>query len=154
MMKRTRSDFVHVLVVLIAATFIRRVSGVNFLKKAASTKPKVTVFGATGGLGQQACAFLNKSGMYEVQAITRNKYTLLGQMNNNPDNNFELLRGCKRILQANARVLDDALIDAVRDADHIIVSVGTTAFPTSKWKEGNNPKAACVGKWYIWSREV
>ena len=143
-MKIIRSECFHVLFVLMVAAVITETLGINFLKKT-NIKPKVTVFGATGGLGQQTCAFLNNIGKYEVQAVTRNKYNVLSQLNNNPDNNFELLRGCKRLLQANARVLDDALIDSVRDADHIIVSVGTTAFPTSKWEGGNNPKAACIG---------
>ena len=124
------------------------ISGVSFLQKTARSKPKVTIFGATGGLGQQACSILNKSGKYEIQAVTRDKFGVLGQLNNNPDNSFELLRGV-RVLQANARELDEALVESVKNADHIIISVGTTAFPTSKWEGGNNPKAACIGKYVL-----
>ena len=134
------------LLVSIAAVAVTSTSGVSFLsRKANNVRPKITVFGATGGLGQQACALLNQSGKYEVQAVTRNKYAVLGELNGGSQSNLELLRGCKRLFQADARVLDDALIDSVRSADHVIISVGTTAFPTSKWEGGNNPKAACIG---------
>ena len=105
-------------------------------------KGKVSVFGATGGLGQWSCHYLLK-GKHDVYAITRDKFAVLEALSSGSCSQFELLRGCK-LVEANARVLDEALIESVRGAKSVIISLGTTAFPTKKWEGGNRPKAACV----------
>ena len=94
---------------------------------------RVTIFGATGGLGQWCSKLLIDKG-YLVTAVTRDVKTA---------QNFELLKGSK-IFQADAKILDSSLISSVKNSDVIIISVGTTAFPTEKWKNGNDPKSACV----------
>jgi uncharacterized protein YbjT (DUF2867 family) len=92
-----------------------------------------TVFGATGGVGQLICKQLLKDG-YKVRAISRDVETA---------KKFELLTGCE-FKRADARI-PSTLIDGVMDgSDVVVISVGTTAFPTQKWKDGNDPKAACV----------
>ena len=78
-------------------------------------KGKVSVFGATGGLGQWCCKLLKDKG-YAVTAITRDLKAA---------KNFQLLKECN-FLEANARILNNDLIDSVRDSRIIIISVGTT----------------------------
>lgn len=95
----------------------------------------------SGGLGQWCCRLLVDRG-YMVNAVTRDKVSLLEKLNT-ADLTFELLRG-SNIIEADARELDNALIESVRDAKAIIISVGTTAFPSKKWENGNNPQAACI----------
>ena len=106
------------------------------------TSKKAVVFGATGGLGQWCSNYLFFGG-YDVHAVTRDKFAIIEQLNNGAKTNFELLRGCK-IVQANARVLDASLIEAVKNAECVIISVGTTAFPSKKWDGGNTPLVSCV----------
>lgn len=93
---------------------------------------KVSVFGATGGVGQLICKRLISNG-YSVKAISRDPTTAKG---------FENLNECK-ILKADARQLQSLTGDVI-DSDIFIISVGTTAFPTKKWDNGNTPKVACV----------
>jgi uncharacterized protein YbjT (DUF2867 family) len=92
----------------------------------------VTVFGASGGVGQLICSRL-KSESYKVRAITRDApRTIL----------FPMLQGCD-VVEADARV-PATLARAVKGSDVVVISVGTTAFPSSKWDGGNTPQAACV----------
>ena len=93
---------------------------------------KVSVFGATGGVGQLICKRLINDG-YSVKAISRDPTAAKG---------FENLNECK-ILKADAREIQTHIGDVI-DSDIFIISVGTTAFPTKKWNNGNTPKVACV----------
>lgn len=124
----------------------RNVHSINTAKTVKSKK--VSVFGASGGLGQWCCKLLFDKG-YDVSAITRDKLSLLSKLNETP-NDFGLLRGCK-IIQADARVVDDALAASVRGAEHVIISVGTTAFPSKKWEGGNTPTVVgpCVTNLFL-----
>lgn len=91
-----------------------------------------TVFGSTGGVGQLICKRLIDDG-YNVRAISRDIESA---------KKFELLKGCE-FKRADARV-PSSLEGVLEGSDVVVISVGTTAFPTQKWKDGNNPKAACV----------
>lgn len=103
---------------------------------------KTTIFGASGGIGQLISRKLldsnnnnNNNEINTVVAVTRNI-----------DNakKFELLNGCS-FKMADAREMDKNLIECLIDTDNIVVSLGTTAFPTSKWEGGkNNPQRANV----------
>ena len=93
---------------------------------------RATIFGASGGVGQLISKKLLNDG-YTVRAITRDIKSASA---------FELLNGCE-FVQADARQIA-TLSPTVQDSDVVIISVGTTAFPTKKWDNGNNPKAACV----------
>ena len=93
---------------------------------------RATIFGASGGVGQLISKKLLNDG-YTVRAITRDIKSASA---------FELLNGCE-FIQADARQIA-TLPPTVQDSDVVIISVGTTAFPTKKWDNGNNPKAACV----------
>jgi nucleoside-diphosphate-sugar epimerase len=92
---------------------------------------KTTVFGATGGIGQLISNKLVAGGN-SVQAVTRDLETA---------RSFPLLDGCD-FVEADAR-RPETLGPALASADNVVISVGTTAFPTKKWKGGNDPKAAC-----------
>eukprot|EP00596_Hydrurales_sp_CCMP1899_P002598 CAMPEP_0119049348 /NCGR_PEP_ID=MMETSP1177-20130426/64180_1 /TAXON_ID=2985 /ORGANISM="Ochromonas sp, Strain CCMP1899" /LENGTH=267 /DNA_ID=CAMNT_0007026445 /DNA_START=103 /DNA_END=903 /DNA_ORIENTATION=+ len=95
---------------------------------------RATVFGASGGVGQLICrTLIDTVGLESVRAISRNVDSLAA---------FELLNGCD-FIQADALQID-TLRPALSGSDYIIISVGTTAFPTKKWDNGNNPQTACV----------
>jgi uncharacterized protein YbjT (DUF2867 family) len=95
---------------------------------------KATVFGASGGVGQLICRSLKSvKGIDTVTAVSRNINSLA---------TFDLLKGCQ-FVEADA-LKTESLKPALDGADFVIISVGTTAFPTSKWKGGNTPQVACV----------
>ena len=95
---------------------------------------RVSVFGASGGVGQLICSTLRKTpGVDAVVAVSRSVDSL---------SSFELLEGCN-FIQADALKID-TLRPALSGADFVIISVGTTAFPTKKWDNGNDPQTACV----------
>lgn len=102
---------------------------------------KTTIFGATGGVGQLVAKKLldssnnSKNKLNNVIAVTRNIENA---------KKFELLQGCS-FKMADAREKNNDLIECLIDTDNIVVSLGTTAFPTSKWEGGkNNPQIANV----------
>ena len=92
----------------------------------------VTVFGATGGVGQLLCDQLVRSGC-RVRAVTRYPESATG---------FQLLSDCE-VVKADARE-PSSLPAVLADTDSVVISVGTTAFPTAKWRNGNTPEAACL----------
>lgn len=95
---------------------------------------RASVFGASGGVGQLICNTLMKTdGIDSVIAVSRSAKSLAA---------FELLNGCT-FVEADALQID-TLRPALTGADYVIISVGTTAFPTKKWDNGNDPQTACV----------
>jgi hypothetical protein len=84
---------------------------------AISSKGKVSVFGATGGLGQWCSKSLLDAG-YAVQAVTRNREKCL---------NFDLLTNCN-IIEADARVLDDSLTEGIRKLFISLFALSNTYF--------------------------
>jgi uncharacterized protein YbjT (DUF2867 family) len=106
--------------------FISIISSCNALR--------ASVFGASGGVGQLICNTLMKTdGIDSVIAVSRSAKSLAA---------FELLNGCT-FVEADALQID-TLRPALSGADYVIISVGTTAFPTKKWDNGNDPQTACV----------
>ena len=95
---------------------------------------RASVFGASGGVGQLICnKLINTAGIDSVTAISRSAASLSA---------FELLNGCN-FVEADALKID-SLRPALSGADFVVISVGTTAFPTKKWDGGNDPQTACV----------
>jgi uncharacterized protein YbjT (DUF2867 family) len=95
---------------------------------------KVAVFGASGGVGQLICRrILDTNSAKQVVAVSRDIKSL---------ERFDLLKGCD-FVEADA-LKKETLKPALSGADYVIISVGTTAFPTDKWKNGNTPKVACL----------
>jgi nucleoside-diphosphate-sugar epimerase len=91
------------------------------------------VFGASGGVGQLVCQQSIAQGL-KVQAVTRNIASA---------SVFAPLAGCT-FVEADARD-PSTLMQALQGMDAVVISIGTTAFPTSKWEDGkNNPQIACV----------
>lgn len=105
---------------------------VLFCRLATIKALKATVFGATGGVGQLICKQLLQDG-YDVSAVSRDVKAAAS---------FGNLKGCE-LLSADARI-PETLPPTLRKSDVVVISVGTTAFPTIKWYNGNDPKAACV----------
>lgn len=93
---------------------------------------RVVVFGASGGVGQLICKSLHSDG-YLITAITRDSKKLKDIPN---------VAMCD-VIEADA-LKPETILDPVHNSDIIIISVGTTAFPTSKWGNGNTPQKACL----------
>lgn len=92
---------------------------------------KVAVVGATGGVGQQVCSILKERNA-AVTAMGRQVSKL---------SSYASLEGCKLvgIEDKNPR----QLAAEFEGLDAVVISVGTTAFPTKAWDNNNNPKVAC-----------
>eukprot|EP01035_Chromulina_nebulosa_P019678 gene19678-25596_t len=91
----------------------------------------IAVFGATGGVGQLICKTLIANKL-NVNILTRDLANA---------KKFSNLKGCN-FFEGNA-LSKDSILPAIRNVDSLIISVGTTAFPTKKWDNGNNPRNAC-----------
>lgn len=93
-------------------------------------KDTVLVAGATGGVGQLLCANLLQRG-YSVRALVRNS------------DKAAAVLGQKEGLEIRVADLRSStgLQDAVSGVDAVCWAVGTTAFPSSRWRGGNGPEA-------------
>lgn len=89
----------------------------------------VLVAGATGGVGQLLSAKLLERG-YMVRALSRSKDKTRAILGDAP--NLDVVYGDMR---------DEATLDAaVQGVDAVCCCTGTTAFPSARWKGGNDPK--------------
>lgn len=92
----------------------------------------VLVVGGTGGVGQLVTKKLQSLGDYNVRVTSRDE-----------------ARGREIINDADVDVVavdliseDTASLEAsMKDVSAVVISVGTTAFPTTKWTGGNTPQA-------------
>lgn len=92
----------------------------------------VLVVGGTGGVGQLVTKKLQSLFVYNVRVTSRDE-----------------ARGRETIDDANVDVVaidliadDTAPLEAsMKDVSAVVISVGTTAFPTTKWAGGNTPQA-------------
>jgi nucleoside-diphosphate-sugar epimerase len=111
-----------------------------------SSTTTVLVIGGTSGIGQLVTKKLanDRSQNFIIRATCRNK--LRGEeilidhendssTNNNNNNNIEVVE--LDLLQNDTTQLQEVM----KDVSVVVISVGTTAFPTIKWKGGNTPKA-------------
>eukprot|EP01040_Poterioochromonas_malhamensis_P014922 gene14922-16609_t len=93
---------------------------------------KVAVIGASSGVGQLICSKLSQEGC-SVLAIGRSIDKL---------NRFPLLDRSKKFELSTKN--KGELREALNSLDSLVISVGTTAFPTKAWENGKNtPKIAC-----------
>jgi nucleoside-diphosphate-sugar epimerase len=102
--------------------------------KASAISPgdKVLVIGGTGGVGQLTVGKLQGRKSFEVRTTSRDKK-----------------RGEEVIADSDVEVFEvdlvseggSALEAAMEGVAAVVISVGTTAFPTARWKGGNTPKA-------------
>lgn len=96
-----------------------------------SSGDKVLVVGGTGGVGQLVTKKLLASG-FGVRVTSRNVEK--GEATLDDD----------RVQVTSLDLIRDdisAMTQAMQDMDAVVISVGTTAFPTMKWKDGNTPEA-------------
>jgi len=121
-------------------------------KKKSPIKPndKIVIFGATGGVGQLVTKKLSaRAGKnYQLGIAARDaaraKETLLSSNTNDDDDQaadeskFDFV---ELNLVGDDKASEAQLQKAMEGATGIVVSVGTTAFPTKRWDGGNNPKA-------------
>ena len=113
--------------------FLNRKSILTSLRASAlSPGDTVLVVGGTGGVGQLVVGKLQGRGGFAVRATSRDKH-----------------RGEEVIADQGVEVFEvdllsrdeSALNAALKGVSAVVISVGTTAFPTAKWKNGNTPKA-------------
>ena len=119
----------------------------NNAKRSVAVPKSICVFGCSGGLGQQICNSFIRQGS-NVNAVTRNveaamKYPILSNLaykkNENLKNQFSF-----HTADARDIISLTALGDALAKSSCVVISVGTTAFPSSKWENGrNSPEIAC-----------
>lgn len=93
---------------------------------------RVLVIGGTGGVGQLTVGKLQGRGGFDVRTTSRNKSRGEGVIADSNVSVFEL-----DLLSEDTTALEAAM-DGVAG---VVISVGTTAFPTARWKGGNTPKA-------------
>jgi nucleoside-diphosphate-sugar epimerase len=96
-----------------------------------------TIVGATSGVGQCIATKLQQEqpGTFMVKAVTRDVEAA---------SSFSMLENCD-FVQADAR--DTATLPAALEGTtDLIITIGTTAFPSKKWGKNkeNDPKAACL----------
>ena len=91
----------------------------------------VVVIGGTGGVGQLVTKKL-RNGKYKVRVTSRNVERAQETID---DNEVDVVS--VDLLSEDTT----ALKEAVDGAAALVISVGTTAFPTTKWAGGNTPKA-------------
>lgn len=93
---------------------------------------RVLVIGGTGGVGQLVTKKLRNSGDYNVRVTSRDV-----------SRGKEIIDDDEVEVSAVDLLADDlmALKAAMEGVSAIVVSVGTTAFPTTKWAGGNTPEA-------------
>ena len=105
---------------------------------------KIVIFGGTGGVGQlvtrKLLARANKS--YKITVIARNVESAKEVLTTSDDEDEDgELNFAQLNLVGDNKATADELKVAMDGASGIVISVGTTAFPTKKWKDGNNPRA-------------
>lgn len=99
---------------------------------AISPGDKVLVIGGTGGVGQLTVGKLQGRGGFQVRTTSRDKKRGEEIISDDGVEVFEL-----DLLSEDTSALKAAM-DGVNG---IVISIGTTAFPTQRWKGGNTPKA-------------
>jgi len=97
---------------------------------------KVLVIGGTGGVGQLVTKKLrSRPSSYGVSVASRDVSRAVETIADDGVDVVELN------LVGEQKSTDEELSAALDGASAVVISVGTTAFPTKKWAGGNNPKA-------------
>ena len=95
----------------------------------------VVVIGGTSGVGQLVTRKLSSSGAgYDIRVTSRDASKARSAAGDGVD--------CVEVdLVGASDVVDEQLERALDGASAVVVSVGTTAFPTLRWRGGNTPSA-------------
>lgn len=112
---------------------LRRTTLVTSLRASAiSPGDTVVVIGGTGGVGQLVTKNLRNQNEYKVRVTSRNVESAKETIG---DSEVD-------VVAADLLSEDISALKAAMDgASALVISVGTTAFPTAKWRGGNTPKA-------------
>uniref|UniRef100_A0A7S0ZAU6 NAD(P)-binding domain-containing protein n=1 Tax=Timspurckia oligopyrenoides TaxID=708627 RepID=A0A7S0ZAU6_9RHOD len=92
---------------------------------------RVAVIGATGGVGFHVINRL-LSKQSQVRAVVRDVAKA--------KESFGDAAGSLEFVTADVTIPGEQLEKAVEDVDAVVLCVGTTAFPSKAWKNGNSPK--------------
>lgn len=92
----------------------------------------VLVVGATGGVGQLVVASLLEKGK-KVRAVVRDVEKAKGVFSGAPEGSLE-------IVTADLRFPEKLKPELVKDVGWVVLATGTTAFPSSRWKDNNGPE--------------
>ena len=109
------------------------VSSSSSSSTAISIGEKVLVVGGTGGVGQLVTRKLRSRG-YDVRVASRDVARATESIGD----------GCEVVrlnLVGEEKSSDEEMRAAFEGINAVVISVGTTAFPTKKWQGGNTPKA-------------
>ena len=101
-------------------------------KQKISVGDKIVVFGGTGGVGQLATKKLKTKG-FELRIAARNTEKADETLDD------ESIETVPLDLTMNFKQQD--LDNALDGVSAVVISLGTTAFPTLKWQNGNTPSA-------------
>lgn len=103
----------------------------------------VLVIGGTGGVGQLVTGKLSSLKKCPVRVTTRNVESEAAQavLENNSAETAAVSVVPLQLVQDSAAAMQAQLQAALADVSGVVISVGTTAFPTTKWAGGNTPKA-------------
>lgn len=102
------------------------------LDAAVESGDKVLIIGGTGGVGQLVTKKLRKLSDVDVRVTARNSEEARETIG---DEEVEI---CEVDLLADKA---NALAAALEGVSAVLISVGTTAFPTMRWRGGNTPDA-------------
>lgn len=103
----------------------------------------VLVVGATSGIGQLVTQKLIQHGIV-VKATCRNRVKgeeLLFQPRHNNNTQFLQILELDLVSDSFTHDLEQILLNTDTNIKAVVISVGTTAFPTLKWRGGNTPQA-------------
>mmetsp|Transcript_29747 Transcript_29747/g.63153 ORF Transcript_29747/g.63153 Transcript_29747/m.63153 type:complete len:375 (-) Transcript_29747:102-1226(-) len=103
---------------------------------------KVVVFGATGGIGQLVTKKLSNARSdknYKLTVVAREASRARELLEDNESGGK--LNVVELNLVGEDKASDEELMEAMSGATGIVISVGTTAFPTKRWSGGNTPQA-------------
>ncbi|KAL7461015.1 hypothetical protein ACHAXS_001453 [Conticribra weissflogii] len=111
-------------------------------KSAIKPNDKVVIFGATGGIGQLVTKKLSNARSeknYKLTVVAREASRARELLEG--DENGRELNVAELNLVGEDKASDEELMEAMSGASGIVISVGTTAFPTKRWSGGNTPQA-------------
>ncbi|KAL9182197.1 hypothetical protein ACHAXT_012849 [Thalassiosira profunda] len=100
---------------------------------------RVVVFGGTGGVGQLVAKKLRaRNKGYDVRVVVRDAARAQELLEDDAEGEVGV---AELNLVGDDKAGDDELKMALEGATGVVVSLGTTAFPTKRWAGGNNPQA-------------
>lgn len=105
---------------------------VSFLDASVASGDTVVVVGGTGGVGQLVTKKLASRGDLTVKATSRSKQKGIDLIDDD----------AVEVVALDLVNDDEATINKIIEgANALVISVGTTAFPTQRWAGGNTPEA-------------